>query len=162
MISKVTGCGKLSGVKTDMSINTYRKGCHLLTHDDVIGSRRVSFILYLPDPDKTWKPEFGGSLRLFPSIVPNVPKLISVLNLLHNLIKLHFSPFNQVYLSMMLKKLDLINIDYQYKDGSTFHNLVKMVSFQVNKKLLKPDLLYNNYKVKNCKNLISLNQLEMI
>lgn len=57
-----------------MSINTYRKGCHLLTHDDVIGSRRVSFILYLPDPDKTWKPEFGGSLRLFPSIVPNVPK----------------------------------------------------------------------------------------
>lgn len=74
VISKVTGCGKLSGVKTDMSINTYRKGCHLLTHDDVIGSRRVSFILYLPDPDKTWKPEFGGSLRLFPSIVPNVPK----------------------------------------------------------------------------------------
>ncbi|RCK56229.1 Prolyl 3,4-dihydroxylase TPA1 [Candida viswanathii] len=74
VISKVTGCGKLSGVKTDMSINTYRKGCHLLTHDDVIGSRRVSFILYLPEPGKEWKPEYGGSLRLFPSIVPNVPK----------------------------------------------------------------------------------------
>lgn len=73
-ISSVTGCGKLSGVKTDLSINTYTKGCHLLTHDDVIGSRRVSFILYLPDPDSTWKPHYGGSLRLFPAIVPNVPK----------------------------------------------------------------------------------------
>lgn len=74
VISKITGCGKLSGVKTDMSINTYTKGCHLLTHDDVIGSRRVSFILYLPDPDKTWKAHYGGGLRLFPAIVPNVPK----------------------------------------------------------------------------------------
>lgn len=73
-ISNVTGCGKLSGVKTDLSINTYTKGCHLLTHDDVIGSRRVSFILYLPDPDSTWKPHYGGALRLFPAIVPNVPK----------------------------------------------------------------------------------------
>ncbi|KAI3406630.2 NUA3 [Candida oxycetoniae] len=73
VISKVTGCGKLSGLKTDMSINSYTKGCHLLTHDDVIGSRRVSFILYLPEPDKVWKPEYGGALRLFPSVVPNVP-----------------------------------------------------------------------------------------
>lgn len=73
-ISLVTGCGKLSGLKTDMSINTYTKGCHLLTHDDVIGSRRVSFILYLPDPDFTWKPHYGGALRLFPAVVPNVPR----------------------------------------------------------------------------------------
>lgn len=73
-ISRVTGCGKLSGVKTDMSINTYTKGCHLLTHDDVIGSRRVSFILYLPDPEFTWKPHYGGGLRLFPAVVPNVPQ----------------------------------------------------------------------------------------
>ncbi|CUM62719.1 uncharacterized protein PRCAT00000275001 [Priceomyces carsonii] len=73
IVSKITGCGKLSGVKTDMSINTYLKGCHLLTHDDVIGSRRVSFILYLPNPDKKWKSHYGGALRLFPAIVPNVP-----------------------------------------------------------------------------------------
>lgn len=72
-ISSVTGCGALSGIKTDMSINTYTRGCHLLTHDDVIGSRRVSFILYLPDPDKQWKEKYGGALRLFPAIVPNVP-----------------------------------------------------------------------------------------
>lgn len=73
IVSKVTGSGKLSGIKTDMSINTYRRGCHLLTHDDVIGSRRVSFILYLPEPDKEWKESYGGALRLFPAIVPNVP-----------------------------------------------------------------------------------------
>lgn len=73
VVSRITGCGKLSGVKTDMSINTYTKGCHLLTHDDVIGSRRVSFILYMPDPDKVWKPQYGGALRLFPAVVPNVP-----------------------------------------------------------------------------------------
>jgi Rps23 Pro-64 3,4-dihydroxylase Tpa1-like proline 4-hydroxylase len=74
LVSEVTQCGKLSGVKTDMSINTYTKGCHLLTHDDVIGSRRVSFILYLPDPDKIWKKHYGGALRLFPALVPNVPE----------------------------------------------------------------------------------------
>ena len=74
LVSEVTQCGKLSGVKTDMSINTYTKGCHLLTHDDVIGSRRVSFILYLPDPDKHWKEHYGGALRLFPALVPNVPE----------------------------------------------------------------------------------------
>lgn len=73
-ISTITGCGKLSGIKTDMLINTYRKGCHLLTHDDVIGLRRVSFILYMPEPGKQWKPQYGGALRLFPLVVPNVPK----------------------------------------------------------------------------------------
>ncbi|AQZ13313.1 TPA1 (YER049W) [Zygosaccharomyces parabailii] len=74
VISHVTGAGKLSGTKADMSINTYTKGCHLLTHDDVIGSRRVSFILYLPDPNHTWKSHYGGGLRLFDSIIPNVPQ----------------------------------------------------------------------------------------
>lgn len=73
VIAHVTGSGKLSGQKADMSINTYTKGCHLLTHDDVIGSRRISFILYLPDPDRTWKPHYGGGLRLFDSIISNVP-----------------------------------------------------------------------------------------
>ncbi|SCU78343.1 LAFA_0A06150g1_1 [Lachancea sp. 'fantastica'] len=73
VISHVSGAGPLSGSKMDMSINTYTKGCHLLTHDDVIGSRRVSFILYLPEPGKRWKDHYGGGLRLFPSIVANVP-----------------------------------------------------------------------------------------
>ncbi|ODV58295.1 oxidative DNA demethylase [Ascoidea rubescens DSM 1968] len=73
-ISYVTNSGKLSGIKQDMSLNTYTKHCHLLTHDDVIGSRRVSYILYLPDPNSTWKEHYGGSLRLFSSIVDNIPE----------------------------------------------------------------------------------------
>ncbi|KAF1951933.1 hypothetical protein CC80DRAFT_190225 [Byssothecium circinans] len=67
-LASITGSGPLSGVKTDMAVNVYTPGCHLLCHDDVIGSRRVSWILYLLDPDKPWKPEWGGALRLFPTL----------------------------------------------------------------------------------------------
>ncbi|KAK3497699.1 Oxoglutarate and iron-dependent oxygenase degradation C-term-domain-containing protein [Neurospora hispaniola] len=65
-VSHITDCGPLSGRKTDMAINVYTPGCYLLCHDDVIGSRKVSYILYLTDPDTPWKPEWGGALRLFP------------------------------------------------------------------------------------------------
>lgn len=50
-----------------MAINVYTPGCHLLCHDDVIGSRRISYILYLTDPDIPWKAEWGGALRLYPT-----------------------------------------------------------------------------------------------
>ena len=63
----ITGAGALSGKKTDMAINVYTPGCHLLCHDDVIGSRRISYILYLPDPDIPWMEEWGGALRLYPT-----------------------------------------------------------------------------------------------
>lgn len=66
-VSSVSGAGALSGEKTDMAVNLYVPGCHLLCHDDVIGSRRVSYILYLTDPDKPWKAEWGGALRLYPT-----------------------------------------------------------------------------------------------
>lgn len=66
-VSTITGSGQLSARKTDMAINVYTPGCHLLCHDDVIGSRRVSYILYLTDPDVPWKEEWGGALRLFPT-----------------------------------------------------------------------------------------------
>ncbi|EPS41341.1 hypothetical protein H072_4764 [Dactylellina haptotyla CBS 200.50] len=66
-IEKITNCGKLSGSKVDMAINVYTKGCHLLCHDDVIGTRCVSYILYLTDPDDPWQPEWGGGLRLYPT-----------------------------------------------------------------------------------------------
>ncbi|OTB02108.1 hypothetical protein M426DRAFT_74800 [Hypoxylon sp. CI-4A] len=65
-VATITGCGPLSGRKTDMAINVYTPGCYLLCHDDVIGSRKVSYILYLTDPDIPWKAEWGGALRLFP------------------------------------------------------------------------------------------------
>ncbi|ODQ66259.1 hypothetical protein NADFUDRAFT_45774 [Nadsonia fulvescens var. elongata DSM 6958] len=73
-LSSVTGAGYLSGLKQDMSINVYHKGCHLMNHDDVIGTRRISYILYLPDPDQAWNPKWGGALRLFPTVKPNVPQ----------------------------------------------------------------------------------------
>lgn len=66
-LSHVTGAGALSGKKTDMAVNVYVPGCHLLCHDDVIGSRRVSYILYLTDPDKPWQAKWGGALRLYPT-----------------------------------------------------------------------------------------------
>lgn len=65
-IRSVTGCGPLSGTKQDMSVNNYTKGCHLLNHDDVIGTRRVSYILYMPLPATSeWKEEWGGALELY-------------------------------------------------------------------------------------------------
>ncbi|KAI1626413.1 Oxoglutarate and iron-dependent oxygenase degradation C-term-domain-containing protein [Exophiala viscosa] len=66
-VSTVTGAGKVSGKKTDMAVNVYTPGSYLLCHDDVIGSRRVSYILYLTDPDHPWQPEWGGGLRLYPT-----------------------------------------------------------------------------------------------
>ncbi|KAL8834744.1 MAG: hypothetical protein Q9170_003621 [Blastenia crenularia] len=72
-LSTVTAAGPLSGKKTDMAINVYTPGCHLLCHDDVIGSRRVSYILYLTDPDQPWRPEWGGALRLYPTQVHKRP-----------------------------------------------------------------------------------------
>ncbi|KAI9852676.1 MAG: hypothetical protein M1838_006133, partial [Thelocarpon superellum] len=66
-LSTITAAGPLSGRKTDMAINVYTPGCHLLCHDDVIGSRRVSYILYLTDPEHPWREEWGGTLRLYPT-----------------------------------------------------------------------------------------------
>ena len=63
----VTGCGPLSLSKRDMSVNSYTRGCHLLNHDDVIGTRRVSYILYMPRPH-AWRPEWGGALELYPPV----------------------------------------------------------------------------------------------
>ncbi|KAF7302065.1 Nuclear protein [Mycena indigotica] len=66
----VTGCGPLSGTKQDMSVNSYTRGCHLLNHDDVIGTRRVSYILYMPLPHfQYWQKDWGGALELYPTVV---------------------------------------------------------------------------------------------
>lgn len=63
----VTSCGPLSGEKQDMSVNSYTRGCHLLNHDDVIGTRRVSYILYMPLPNyQLWQKDWGGALELYP------------------------------------------------------------------------------------------------
>jgi prolyl 3-hydroxylase /prolyl 3,4-dihydroxylase len=69
-VRAITGCGPLAPT-TDCSANVYARGGHLLTHDDVIGSRRVSWILYLTDPDDGWDvASDGGGLELFPLAAP--------------------------------------------------------------------------------------------
>lgn len=71
-VEKVTGCGALAPGRVDLSCNVYAPRGHLLTHDDVIGSRRVSFIVYLTDPEDPWDSERdGGALELYPLVSRN-------------------------------------------------------------------------------------------
>jgi Rps23 Pro-64 3,4-dihydroxylase Tpa1-like proline 4-hydroxylase len=49
----------------DCAANCHAKGCHLLCHDDVIGTRKVSYIIYLTDPEPTWEDRDGGRLELY-------------------------------------------------------------------------------------------------
>uniref|UniRef100_A0A7S1BNJ9 Prolyl 4-hydroxylase alpha subunit domain-containing protein n=1 Tax=Corethron hystrix TaxID=216773 RepID=A0A7S1BNJ9_9STRA len=61
-------CGISPGSLTnevDCAANCHDTGCHLLCHDDVIGTRKVSFILYLTDPE--WTDSDGGMLELYES-----------------------------------------------------------------------------------------------
>ena len=66
-VQDITGCGELTD-RVDCSCNAYAHGCHLLCHDDVIGTRRISYIIYLTDPDDPWTAEDGGALELYPLI----------------------------------------------------------------------------------------------
>ncbi|KAF9475086.1 hypothetical protein BDN70DRAFT_884146 [Pholiota conissans] len=64
----VTGCGPLSGIKHDMSVNSYTRGCHLLAHDGVIDTRRISYTLHMPLPHyQLWNKDWGGALELYPT-----------------------------------------------------------------------------------------------
>ena len=47
-------CGLQKGTLTgqvDCAFNCHTTGCHLLCHDDVIGTRKISYILYLTEID---------------------------------------------------------------------------------------------------------------
>jgi prolyl 3-hydroxylase /prolyl 3,4-dihydroxylase len=55
----------------DSACNCHMTGCHLLCHDDVIGTRKVSYILYLTENDPPWQAEEGGALELYDNIVVN-------------------------------------------------------------------------------------------
>lgn len=69
LVERVTGCGALAPGRVDLSCNVYAPRGHLLAHDDVIGSRRVSFIVYLTDPDEPWDAAAdGGALELYPLV----------------------------------------------------------------------------------------------
>ena len=50
--------------KIDCACNCHAPGCHLLCHDDVIGTRKISYIIYLTEDD--WDgPKEGGALELY-------------------------------------------------------------------------------------------------
>ena len=51
--------------QVDCACNCHAPGCHLLCHDDVIGTRKISYILYLTEPD--WTDDEGGALELYDS-----------------------------------------------------------------------------------------------
>ncbi|KXS12350.1 hypothetical protein M427DRAFT_114212 [Gonapodya prolifera JEL478] len=93
-VSKVTGCGPLSAKKRDMSVNVYTQGCHLLNHDDVISTRKVSFILYMPDPEEPWQPEWGGKIELYPVKTKATPDDISTVA--HPPLWNHFAMFTVI------------------------------------------------------------------
>ena len=59
--------GTLTG-QVDCAANCHTRGCHLLCHDDVIGTRKVSYIIYLTDPEDAWSDEDGGRLELYESV----------------------------------------------------------------------------------------------
>jgi hypothetical protein len=52
------GCGELSD-ETDCACNVHAAGGHLLCHDDVIGNRRVSYIIYLTGEERVWMRDGG-------------------------------------------------------------------------------------------------------
>ncbi|CAK4081376.1 unnamed protein product [Aphanomyces euteiches] len=74
-IADITGCDTLTD-KVDCAANVYMKGCHLLPHDDVIGTRCVSYVIYLSDPDDEWTAADGGALELYPQETPGIPALV--------------------------------------------------------------------------------------
>lgn len=67
VIERITGCDKLND-RVDCAANVYSQGCHLLTHDDCISTRRISYILYVSD-EPAWSPSDGGFLELYPQTV---------------------------------------------------------------------------------------------
>jgi Rps23 Pro-64 3,4-dihydroxylase Tpa1-like proline 4-hydroxylase len=75
MIQEVTGCGEL-GDHVDCATNLHTTGCHLLCHDDVIGTRKVSFIIYLTSPDEEWTAQDGGALEIYPSVSEGTPDIV--------------------------------------------------------------------------------------
>jgi Rps23 Pro-64 3,4-dihydroxylase Tpa1-like proline 4-hydroxylase len=60
--------------QVDCACNCHVSGCHLLCHDDVIGTRKISYILYLTDED--WKQEEGGALELYEADSERLPTAV--------------------------------------------------------------------------------------
>jgi len=81
MVQKMTGCAPLTD-RIDCSANVYPRSGHLLCHDDVIGTRCISYIVYLTDPDDGWSEVDGGALELYPVVSPGTPDVVPTVSLL--------------------------------------------------------------------------------
>jgi len=68
IIEKLTNLppNTLTNTTIDCAINCHTKGCHLLCHDDVIGTRKISFIIYLTEVG--WGRDDGGCLELYDAV----------------------------------------------------------------------------------------------
>ena len=81
MVQRMTGCAPLTD-RIDCSANVYPRSGHLLCHDDVIGTRCISYIVYLTDPDDGWDEVDGGALELYPVESPGTPAVDPSVSLL--------------------------------------------------------------------------------
>ena len=106
-LDRVTGCGKLSGTKTDMSINLYTYRQHLLPHDDVIGTRRVSYILYLTEDP--WTVDSGGNFRLYDVNAQGIPESEPCKSIPPS--------FNQMVLFVVQPGASFHDVEEVYSDG---------------------------------------------
>lgn len=71
--------------EVDCAANCHTRGCHLLCHDDVIGTRMVSYIIYLTNTEPEWKDSDGGRLELYEAIAEDnrfVPEALPVKTIL--------------------------------------------------------------------------------
>lgn len=63
-VEKIAGLPENSlSERVDCSANIYMEGGHLLCHDDCIGTRAVSYVIYLTDPE--WTEADGGCFEIF-------------------------------------------------------------------------------------------------
>jgi Rps23 Pro-64 3,4-dihydroxylase Tpa1-like proline 4-hydroxylase len=60
--------------QVDCACNCHISGCHLLCHDDVIGTRKISYILYLTD--ENWTVDEGGALELYAADQDRLPTTV--------------------------------------------------------------------------------------
>jgi Rps23 Pro-64 3,4-dihydroxylase Tpa1-like proline 4-hydroxylase len=71
-IEQITGIEENTlSEQVDCACNCHVSGCHLLCHDDVIGTRKISYILYLTEDD--WMADEGGALELYDKDADRLP-----------------------------------------------------------------------------------------
>jgi Rps23 Pro-64 3,4-dihydroxylase Tpa1-like proline 4-hydroxylase len=112
--SAACGCGPLSD-KVDMAGAVYASGSHLLVHDDVIGSRKIAFIIYFTDPADDWSATDGGCLELYDSYTVDGVK------------------FPQLYPQTRILPLPNRVAFFTVESGSSFHAVQEVLAIEKNR-----------------------------